>query len=362
MDVVKCLKKISHEAIFEKTPLTNKYLFILKAWCKAPIIGPDTVKGNTIAIYPTEGLPHGSIISPILCNIVLDGLQDFIQDQLPERYHRSEKEIRDLHSKISNSIKIKTSGNLSLFCVRYVDDILILAKCSIEEAMKMQKLLVDFLSNIGLKIENSSEFQGKLFEPGNSFEYLGFKFIYPDLKKYKTFTRGKYTKFRITPITLARDVKSMYSNSGIFLLISKFSLQKFKDRLKKQLSKKHSYLEVVRMIDSLNIMIQVFLNYYNLTYTIYSQLLPINDLLYKSFYKYLLRKYSSVPKIYTYIKKNFKNGDRFSSNRKILLKMNEIKPLDFVVPSNKYLASNLYLDSGVFDIKPKIVFSSKNID
>lgn len=367
VDVEKCFEKISHDAIFEKTPLTNKYLFVLKAWCKAPIVGPETVKGKIIKIQPTEGVPQGSIIGQLLCNIVLDGLQDYIQNQLPERYNCSEREMRYLNFKITGSSIIRSSTYLSLFCVRYADDILILAKCSNEQIKKIQKLLVEFLSYIGLEIKNSSEFQGKLFEPGSSFEYLGFKFIYPDFRKKKTFDKGKYTKFKITPMNLAQNVKSRYLNNNIFLLVSKPSLQKFKDNLKKQLSKKHSYLSVDKMVDSLNTMMRVFLNYYNITSTVSAQLLPINDLLHKSFYKYLLRKYSSVPKIYTYIKKNFKNGNRFSSGNKTLLRVNDIKPLEsvalpFIAPSNEYLQANLYLDTYIVGKKINNIISLKNIN
>nr|YP_010377420.1 hypothetical protein NDC64_mgp21 [Navicula tsukamotoi]QYB23107.1 hypothetical protein [Navicula tsukamotoi] len=364
VDLVKCFEKISHDAIFEKTPLTNKYLFVLKAWCKASIIGPESVKGKTVTIRPTEGVPQGSIIGPILCNIVLDGLQDFIQDKMPERYNRSEKEMNYLRFKISDSRRIRLSTYLVLFCVRYADDILILAKCNKDHIKRIQELLVEFLSNVGLEIKNSSQFQGKLFEPGSSFEYLGFKFIYPNLRKSKTFDKGKFTKFKITPMNLAQNVTSRYSNSNIFLLVSKSSLQKFKNNLKKQLSKKHGFLEVDRMIDSLNTMIRGFLNYYNITSTISTQLLPINDLLHKSFYKYLLRKFSSTPKIYTYIRENFKEGNRFSSKSKILLRVNDVKPLEsvalpFIAPSNEYLQANLYLDTDIINGKTNSIISLK---
>ena len=365
VDVVKCFEKISHNAIFEKTPLTNKYLFLLKAWCKASIIGPESVKGKTVTIRPTEGIPQGSIIGPIICNIILDGLQDFVQDNLPERYNRSEKELSYMRFKNPDSKRTRATTYLLLYCVRYADDILILAKCSQENINKIQELLIKFLNNVGLEIKNSSELQGKLFQPGDSFVYLGFKFVYPDLRKSKTFDNGKFTKSKITPMRLAQNVTSRYSNSGIFLLVSKPALQKFKDHLKKQLSKKFSFLSVEQMIDSLNKLVRGFLNYYNITSTISQQLLPINDLLHKSFYKYLLRKFSSTPKIYTFIKENFKTGTRFSSNGKVLLRVNDVKPLEsvalpFIAPSNEYLKANLYLDVDVIDAKTNNIISLKN--
>lgn len=365
VDVVKCFEKISHNAIFEKPPLTGKYLFILKAWCKVSIIGPESVKGKTVTIRPTEGVPQGSIIGPIICNIILDGLQDFVQDKLPESYNRSEKEVNYMRFKNPDSKRTRATTYLSLFCVRYADDILILAKCNQDNINKIQELLIEFLSNVGLEIKNSAQFQGKLFEPGDSFEYLGFKFVYPDLRKSKTFDNGKFTRLKITPMSLAQNVTSRYSNSSIFLLVSKPSLQKFKDNLKKQLSKKYGFLSVHKMIDSLNTIIRGFLNYYNITSTIFSQLLPINNLLHELFYKYLLRKFSSTPKIYTYIKENFKDGNRFCSKGKVLIRVNDVKPLEsvalpFIAPSNDYLKSNLYLDADIIEAKTNSVISLKN--
>jgi hypothetical protein len=119
------------------------------------------------------------------------------------------------------------------------------------------------------------------------------------------------------------------------------------------------------MIYYLNIMIRGFLNYFNITSTISSQILPINDLLHKLFYKYLLRKFSSKPKIYTYIKKNFKDGNRFSSKSKILLRVNDVKPLEsvalpFIAPSNEYLKANLFLDTDIIDGKTNSIISLKN--
>ena len=90
-----------------------------------------------------------------------------------------------------------------------------------------------------------------------------------------------------------------------------------------------------------------FLNYYNLTVTIKKQLLSINNLLHKLFYKYLLRKFSSVPKIYRFIKTNFIDQNRFKDENKVLLRVTDINPLEpvtlvFIAPSNKLLVTNTY--------------------
>lgn len=93
VDIVKCFDKISHTIIYERVLLTNKYLFFLKRWVNSAIIGPEAEGGKNIKFKPTSGVPQGSVIGPMICYIVLDGLQDFVQDNLPSRYTKSKEEL-----------------------------------------------------------------------------------------------------------------------------------------------------------------------------------------------------------------------------------------------------------------------------
>jgi retron-type reverse transcriptase len=356
VDVVKCFDQINHNTIYQKIPLASKYLFFIKTWCTSKIIGPESSGGKNIELKPTSGIPQGSIIGPPICNIVLDGLQDFIQENLPTRYTRSPEEL--------GYIKFKSLGKLSrsvsrayiqLFCIRYADDILILAKCLKVHMKKIQELLVTFLNKISLSIKSPSIFQGRLFKPGSSFEYLGFKFIYPHLNK-PNFDKGKFTKVKYTPMSVATGEATRYSRSGPYLLVQNRSFDNIKTKLKTQLNAINSYVPPDVMIDKLNSILRGALNYYNLTGTITKQLLPLNDLLHRFFYKYLLRRYSSKPKIYTFIRKNFRKDKRFSAENKVLLRVTDVKPLNsvaliFIAPGNSVLNANIYLDKNIIDEK-----------
>lgn len=46
-------------------------------------------------------MPQGFKIGPTICNIVFDGLQDFIQENLPKRYTRSAEELKYIQFKIN---------------------------------------------------------------------------------------------------------------------------------------------------------------------------------------------------------------------------------------------------------------------
>ena len=356
VDIVKCFDKISHETIYEKVPLANKYLFFIKRWATNFIIGPENQGGKNIKFKPTSGVPQGSIIGPMICNIVLDGLQDFVQNNLPNRYTKSKKELDYVKFKTGKEpTKSVSRVYLQVFCVRYADDILILSKCAKSHVEKIQHLLVEFLNRRGLEIKNSSVFQGKCFKPGFSIEYLGFKFKYPNLNQ-SSFDKGKYTKLGFNPMSVADGLFSRYSRSGPYLLIQNRRLKKLKDSLKTQLNRKNSYLPVALMIDQVNAILRGALNYYNLTSSTKNQLLPLNDLLYKLFYKYLLRKFSSKPKIYTFIRTNFRNQSRFVSKNKVLLRVGDVNPFESVslvsiAPGNEFLVANPYVDQEIINKK-----------
>lgn len=341
VDVKKCFDKILHQVIFEKIPLTNKYSYLIKHWAACPIIGPETKGGKDIKFKPTEGVPQGSIIGPMISNIVLDGLQDFIQDNLPVRYKRSKEELDYMKYKRGEKPSSSNSHTyLQVFCVRYADDILILGKCLKSHVKQIQSLLITFLSQRGLEIKNACAFQGKRFKPGTFFNYLGFTFKFPNLDS-ASFDKGKYTKLEFNPMSVADGIFSRYSRSGPYLLIQSSSLKKLKDSLRVQLSKKNAHLPVKTMIDKVNTVLRGTLNYYNFTMTTQKQLLSINNLLHKLFYKYLFRKFSSVPKIYSFIKTKFIDQNRFKDENKISLRITDVKPLEsvtlvFMASSNKF--------------------------
>jgi len=356
IDVVKCFDKISHQVIYDKIPLVNKYLYLIKCWATNSVIGPETKGSKTVKFKPTEGVPQSSIIGPMICNIVLDGLQDFIQDNLPNRYKRSKEELNYMEYKIGKKPSSSVSHTyLQVFCIRYADDILILGKCLKFHIKKIQNLLIKFLNQRGLEIKNASKFQGKRFKPGSFIDYLGFKFKYPNLNS-ANFDKGKYTKLEFNPMSVADGTLSRYARSGPYLLVQSSSIKKLKNSLRVQLSKRNSHLSVKMMIDKINTILRGTLNYYNLTATTKKQLLVINNLLHKLFYKYLLRKFSSVSKIYKFIKTNFIYQNRFKEKDKVLLRVTDINPLEsvalvFMAPSNEFLTANIYVDQDIIDRK-----------
>lgn len=121
---------------------------------------------------PIAGVPKGSIISPQICNCVLDGLESFCRKGLPKTYNLDSGEI-----KRSNGLKIPIalSRKVSISFIRFEDAILVIGKSSTEVFQVIRNRLKVFLFKLGLDIKANSE--GIInFSPGISFDYLGFRF------------------------------------------------------------------------------------------------------------------------------------------------------------------------------------------
>jgi Reverse transcriptase (RNA-dependent DNA polymerase) len=254
VSVVPCFDQASHQAIYDKIPVASKYLFFVKRWFNKSVIGLEVNGALSSKLKSILVVSIGPITRHLICNVFLDGLQDFIKKKLPTRYIRSCQE--------SDYIRFKTrkeptrsvwSTSLQVFCVRYVDDILILSKCLKRHTKNIQCLLINFLNQRGLTIKNPSVFQGKLFAPGSSIKYLGFTLVYPDLNKFNC-NKGKYIQFecRGRPVGVSK-VFSRYLRVSPYILVQTRCVKNLKDKLKVQLSVKNSCLDVGRMIDNINI-------------------------------------------------------------------------------------------------------------
>lgn len=73
-DIKSCFDRISHDWLLEHVP-TDK--LVLRKWLKAGYIE------KTVYHSSDEGTPQGGIISPVLANLALDGLEKEIHNLFP---------------------------------------------------------------------------------------------------------------------------------------------------------------------------------------------------------------------------------------------------------------------------------------
>ncbi len=167
-DIKGCFDHISHEWLIENIPMDKS---ILKQFLKAGFV----FHGE---LFPTnEGTPQGGIISPILANMALDGMEKVLSD----RFHTNR--LGKVDFRFSNVNKV----NLT----RYADDFIVTAATK-EIAEEAKELIREFLKTRGLEL---SEEKTLITHINDGFDFLGWTFrkfkgkliVKPSKKSVKTF-------------------------------------------------------------------------------------------------------------------------------------------------------------------------------
>jgi len=158
LDIEKCFDRINHSAIMDKLIAPSSIKLGIFRCLKAGV-NPE---------FPEQGTPQGGVVSPLLANIALNGI---------ENIHRS---------------------------VRYADDMVIILKPN-DSAEEILDFISQFLADRGMKI---SEKKTKLTATTDGFDFLGWHF--------KVQSNGK---FKSTPSvdnfkTFRQKIKSIVNNSN----------------------------------------------------------------------------------------------------------------------------------------------------
>jgi RNA-directed DNA polymerase len=144
-DISKCFDSIEHKAILEKVIIWDKR--IINRILKAPILDSKwkTTPSTKFRTYPKTGTPQGGLISPLLCNIVLDGLEKVVTDASPKQRHSKHH------------------------LIRYADDFV----CVIKDQADLHKLTKEvqkFLDTSGLQLNQKKT---KSVHINEGFDFLG---------------------------------------------------------------------------------------------------------------------------------------------------------------------------------------------
>ena len=185
-DIRKCFDQIKHKVLLEKLNTFPTMRRQINAWLKAGII----TKNETL--FPKKGTPQGGVISPLLANIVLHGIEKCLSDWVAEIPAFSPGGHR-----IS-----KPNRRKRLLYVRYADDFLVLHPD--EKIIKKSKdIIEEFLKPIGLELNNEKTqithtyFLNEAQKPGVKF--LGFLIRNYSVGKTRRGKRGADYKTFIRP-------------------------------------------------------------------------------------------------------------------------------------------------------------------
>jgi hypothetical protein len=239
----------------------------MKAWLKAPVVGPEAVDSKEIVQFiPKAGVPQGSSIGPSICNIVLDGLEEFLYKVCLENPYYDLNFNQQLFAKNKIGIKnLNVKRETNITCVRFDDDIFIFGLANKIIFEKIEIKLVEFLKYRGLSLTKRTG-NVKVFCPGNSFKYLGFEFCFPDYKRsLKKLNKGRFTKYRWDITSMCNHRVSAYHRSNPYIKIISEKLALIKDKARKLFVRSLASRPLNVIINFNNSLIRGVCNYYSIS-------------------------------------------------------------------------------------------------
>jgi len=184
-DISKCFDQINHKYLLEKlgdTPISFRRQ--IKAWLKCGYLENNN-------LFPSdEGTPQGGVISPLLANVALHGMENKLKE-----WARSWKCI----GKMS-----KRDNMRSLSIIRYADDFIVTHQ-SKEIVIKAKEILNEFLMEAGLELK---EQKTKIVHSTEGFDFLGFNFCMYKVGK----NQGGKTGYKTLIKPTKKAVREHYAN------------------------------------------------------------------------------------------------------------------------------------------------------
>jgi RNA-directed DNA polymerase len=145
-DIEGCFDNINHEYLLDKLNCPSNIRKQVKAWLKAGILD------NQGFLPSDSGTPQGGIISPLLANIALHGLENLLYE-----WAKTWKGGKRANAE-------------SITFIRYADDFVFLHE-SLDKVKEAKTIIEEFLKPVGLKLRES---KAKICHTTEGFDFLGF--------------------------------------------------------------------------------------------------------------------------------------------------------------------------------------------
>lgn len=169
IDIKKCFDRINHSTIMEN--------LVAPSGLKLGIY--RCLKAGTNVGFPEQGTPQGGVVSPLLANIALNGIEN----------------IGEYKS---------TRGLITSKCIRYADDMIYILKPQ-DDAKQILDEVIEFLAKRGMEI---SETKTKLTATTDGFDFLGWNFRVQKNGKFRS--RPSVENFK----GIYKKAKSIINNSN----------------------------------------------------------------------------------------------------------------------------------------------------
>lgn len=212
-DIKGCFDNINHNALLNKLDTTPMIENQIKSWLKAGVM--EEFEAEKTMERDKEqnerGTPQGGVISPLLCNIALHGLEKVVVSAFPR-----------------DGVKL----------VRYADDFLVFSQ-KLDYINKAKVIIVAFLETVGLELSDTktriAHSMNNHEGSGIGFNFLGFHFrnIKCSIHRGVKSTRGKKMPFNQTSMPSLTAIKAhkrnikgilkKYKNSPLIAVIKRLS-------------------------------------------------------------------------------------------------------------------------------------------
>lgn len=172
-DIAKCFDRINHEALLQKLNIKGKVRRQIKAWLKSGVIDSGAFTATS------EGTPQGGVISPLLANIALHGLENRLKE-----YART-IDLKNKHGR-QHSWQNKMK---SLSFIRYADDFVVIHENKLV-VQGCREIISDWLNGIGLQLKPEKTRLSHTLHPELSEDSkAGIDFLGHHIQQYSV---GKY--------------------------------------------------------------------------------------------------------------------------------------------------------------------------
>ena len=211
-DISKCFDRINHDALLRKIGQTP-YRRLIKQWLKSGVFDNKQFSDTV------EGTPQGGVISPLLANIALHGMEERLMEFAQTLDIRNSRGFQ-----AGWQIKCKT-----LNLIRYADDFVILHK-DIKVVLQAKTIIQEWLSQVGLELKPEKtriahtlkEYEGN--KPG--FDFLGFTVRQWEVKStrlgFKTLIKPSSLSIKTHYRKLA-EICDKYKSAPVEALIAKLN-------------------------------------------------------------------------------------------------------------------------------------------
>ncbi|WP_226594685.1 group II intron reverse transcriptase/maturase, partial [Microseira wollei] len=191
-DIAKCFDRINHETLLQKLNIKGKIRQQIKAWLKSGGIDKGAFTATSL------GTPQGGVISPLLANIALHGLENHLKEFAETLSLRNPNGV----------VMAKQYKRQSLTIVRYADDFVVLHQDK-AVVQRCREIISNWLADIGLELKPEKTrlthtLHPELSEDGTAgFDFLGHHIQQYPVGKYQSAknAQGKILGFKtlITP-------------------------------------------------------------------------------------------------------------------------------------------------------------------